>query len=60
MEIVLLLLIIAIVAVVSMGWIFFKTLQSGQYDDLESPAHRILMDDETMQDEDESPAKKDD
>ena len=60
MEVVLLLLIIAIVAVVSMGWIFFKTLQSGQYDDLESPAHRILMDDETMQDEDESPAKKDD
>ena len=60
MEVVLLLLIIAIVAVVSMGWIFFKTLQSGQYDDLESPAHRILMDDETMQDENEKTAKKDD
>jgi cbb3-type cytochrome oxidase maturation protein len=27
-------------------WLFFWTLKSGQYDDLDGAAHRILMDDE--------------
>lgn len=27
-------------------WAFIWTIRSGQYDDLEGPAHRILMDDD--------------
>ena len=36
-------------AVVLMGvaiWFFLWSVKSGQYDDLEGPAHRILMDDD--------------
>lgn len=47
MDVVFLLLIVAAIAVVAMAWIFIKALRSGQYDDLEGPAYRILMDDET-------------
>jgi cbb3-type cytochrome oxidase maturation protein len=46
-----LLLTIAAIALGALGvWVFFWTLKSGQYDDLDGAAHRILMDDE-----DESP-----
>ena len=48
MDVVFLLLIVAAIAVVAMAWIFIKALRSGQYDDLEGPAYRILMDDETV------------
>ncbi|MNZ80900.1 Cytochrome oxidase maturation protein cbb3-type [compost metagenome] len=37
------------VAVVLVGlaiWVFFWAVDSGQYDDLDSPAHSILFDDE--------------
>jgi nitrogen fixation-related uncharacterized protein len=27
-------------------WFFFWSVKNGQYDDLEGPAHRILMDDD--------------
>ncbi len=27
-------------------WIFWWTIRSGQYDDLEGPAHRMLIDDD--------------
>lgn len=27
-------------------WVFLWAIRSGQYDDLEGPAHRILMDDD--------------
>jgi cbb3-type cytochrome oxidase maturation protein len=42
-----LLLTIAAIALGALGvWVFFWTLKSGQYDDLDGAAHRILMDDE--------------
>jgi len=28
-------------------WVFFWAIRSGQFDDLEGPAHRILMDDDS-------------
>ena len=37
------------ISLVIMGiavWVFFWAIRSGQYDDLEGPAHRILMDDD--------------
>lgn len=40
-------LTIAAIALGALGvWLFFWTLNSGQYDDLDGAAHRILMDDE--------------
>lgn len=40
------------IAVVLVGlaiWLFFWAVDSGQYDDLEGPAHSILFDDEDPQ-----------
>jgi cbb3-type cytochrome oxidase maturation protein len=42
-----LVLTIAAIALGALGvWVFFWTLKSGQYDDLDGAAHRILIDDE--------------
>jgi len=46
MEIVYLLLPIAIVIAVVVVAVFFWAVKSGQFEDLEGPAHRILMDDD--------------
>jgi len=46
MEIVYLLLPIAIILAVVVVWLFFWAVKSGQFEDLEGPAHRILMDDD--------------
>jgi cbb3-type cytochrome oxidase maturation protein len=37
---------IAVIIVALAIWLFFWAVDSGQYDDLESPAHSILFDDE--------------
>ena len=46
MEIVYLLIPVAIILVAFATWVFFYSVNSGQFDDLESPAHRILYDDD--------------
>ncbi|MGB1172935.1 MAG: cbb3-type cytochrome oxidase assembly protein CcoS [Marinobacterium sp.] len=46
MEIVYLLIPVAIILVAFATWAFFYSVNSGQFDDLESPAHRILYDDD--------------
>ena len=46
MSIVYLLIPIAIILVSIATWAFFYSVKSGQFDDLESPAHRILFDDD--------------
>lgn len=28
------------------GWVFWRALEGGQFDDLERPAHDVLMDDD--------------
>jgi cbb3-type cytochrome oxidase maturation protein len=45
MEIVYLLVPLAVLLAGVIAWIFFWAVKSGQFDDLEGPAHRILMDD---------------
>ena len=35
---------VALVAVI--GWVFWRALEGGQFDDLERPAHEVLMDDD--------------
>ena len=40
---------IAIIVVALAIWLFFWAVDSGQYDDLDGPAHSILFDDEDPQ-----------
>jgi cbb3-type cytochrome oxidase maturation protein len=36
-------------------WAFFWAVGSGQFDDLDTPAMRVIMDDDARPDEDEQP-----
>lgn len=46
MEIMFLLIPISVVLVFLIGAVFWWSLKSGQFDDLEGPAYRLLMDDD--------------
>ena len=46
MDVLLLLIPLSLVLVALIGGIFVWSVKSGQYDDLEGPAHRILADDD--------------
>ena len=46
MDIIYLLLPIALIIVIIIIGVFFWAVKSDQFDDLEGPAHRILMDDD--------------
>ena len=46
MEILYLLVPLSVAAVLLIGALFWWALQGGQFDDLEGPAHRILVDDD--------------
>lgn len=46
MDILFLLIPLSVVLVFLVGLIFWWSLRSGQFDDLEGPAHRILLDDD--------------
>ena len=47
MDIVYLLIPLSVVLALVVGAVFWWSLQSGQFDDLEGPAHRILQDDDS-------------
>ncbi|TCO82262.1 cbb3-type cytochrome oxidase maturation protein [Plasticicumulans lactativorans] len=46
MEILYLLIPLAVIIMIVAAWAFVWSVKSGQFDDLEGPAHRILMDDD--------------
>ncbi|MEN8130499.1 MAG: cbb3-type cytochrome oxidase assembly protein CcoS [Pseudomonadota bacterium] len=46
MEVIFLLIPLALALVAFVVWAFWWAIRSGQFDDMEGPAHRILMDDE--------------
>lgn len=46
MEVIFLLIPLALLLVALVVWAFWWAIRSGQFDDMEGPAHRILMDDE--------------
>jgi len=46
MEIIYLLIPLALILVAVIIWVFFWAVKSDQFEDLEGPAHRILMDDD--------------
>jgi cbb3-type cytochrome oxidase maturation protein len=50
MDILLLLIPMSVVLVLLVGAGFWWSVKSGQFDDLEGPAHRILADDDSPQD----------
>ena len=49
MDIIYLLIPTALILVGLIAWGFFWAVRSGQFDDLEGPAHRVLMDDDSIQ-----------
>ena len=55
MDILYLLIPVSIIFVVIIASVFVWSVKSGQYDDMEGPAHRILMDNDAIQ-----PAEDDD
>lgn len=48
MEVIYMLVPLALVLVALIIWVFLWSVRSGQFDDLEGPAHRILMDDDDI------------
>ena len=46
MESLYILIPVSLVFVFVIGWAFWRAIESGQFDDLERPAHDILMDDD--------------
>ena len=64
MEVIYLLIPISLLLLGLIVWILLWAVRSGQYDDLEGPAHRILLDEDRIVDPDknkaggEGPAKK--
>ena len=46
MEVIYLMIPLALILVGIIAWLFFWSVRSGQFDDLEGPAHRVLMDDD--------------
>lgn len=47
MDILLLLIPLSLVLVGGIAWVMLWAAKSGQFDDLEGPAHSVLMDDDT-------------
>ncbi|MDR0587418.1 MAG: cbb3-type cytochrome oxidase assembly protein CcoS [Burkholderiales bacterium] len=69
MEILWIMIPVSLFIVLVMGGIFWWSVKSGQFDDLDGPAYRILVDDDTprekttlpggLEDEDNPPNKSD-
>lgn len=58
MDIIYYLIPMAVLIVAGIVGGLFWAIKSGQFDDMEGPAHRIIMDEETYPDEDESEHKQ--
>ncbi len=58
MEVLYLLIPLAVLLAGVIVWAFFWSVKSGQFDDLEGPAHRILMDDKPHDSPDKSAAQE--
>ena len=58
MEIIYLLIPISLILLGLIVWILLWAVRNGQYDDLEGPAHRILMDEDRIVERDDDTAKK--
>jgi cbb3-type cytochrome oxidase maturation protein len=59
MEVLMLLIPMSVALVALIGAVFWWSVRSGQFDDLEGPAHRILADDDRVDAAVEAKAKPD-
>jgi cbb3-type cytochrome oxidase maturation protein len=59
MEILMLLIPLSVVLVFLIGAVFWWSVRSGQFDDLEGPAHQIIADDDPRFDLHQRPAQAD-
>ena len=57
MEIIYLLIPISLILLALIVWILLWAVRAGQYDDLEGPAYRILMDEDKIVERDVEPIK---
>ena len=53
MDILILLIPLSLLLVGVIAWVMLWAVKSGQFDDLEGPAHSVLMDDDTPQQDSE-------
>ncbi len=58
MEIVTLLIGLALILVIVIIWAFFWAVKSGQFDDMEGPAYRIIMEEDQRPDNTDGPGEK--
>ena len=58
MSILYLIIPLSVLLVLVIVWIFLWAVRSGQFDDMEGPAHRILMDDEVVQNKESTDTDK--
>ena len=58
MEVLYLLIPLSLLLVGLIVWIFLWAIRSGQFDDLEGPAHRILMDDDDVPEKPDSKSEE--
>lgn len=58
MDILYLLVPISLVLVVAIAVVFWWSVKSGQFDDLEGPAYRLMMEDDDRPGDDKTPAQK--
>jgi cbb3-type cytochrome oxidase maturation protein len=58
MEIIYLLIPVSLLLLGLIVWILLWAVRNGQYDDLEGPAHRILMDEDRIVDREENDQAK--
>ncbi len=55
MEVLMLLIPLSVILVLAIGALFWWSVASGQFEDLEGPAHRIIADDDGAMDGTEKP-----
>jgi cbb3-type cytochrome oxidase maturation protein len=56
MESLFLLIPLSVLIIIGVSWIFLRMVSQGQFDDLDSPAQSILLDDDRASASDSSPA----
>lgn len=54
MEVLYLIIPLSVLLILAISWIFMWAVRSGQFDDLEGPAHRILMEEDVILNGDQS------
>ena len=57
MDIIDLLIPVSLLLLAAILWILLWAVRDGQFDDLEGPAHRILMDEDKIVDRENDPAR---